>query len=329
MPDFIQFFHSGAEHTLTAAERKKKTKEWNISFHRRKFMEAEGQYVDASGNLCSGNLRFWGEWEPASTVHPLNAQPSGSGLPRYLHFPFLGVRPRGGVNTDPCMFGPQFMYSLCRQSSPKRKSRMSCLQVGSLIVFGSVMNFKKPNEYFVVDTVFVVAEGRDYTPNTAAALKGYVTADYQRIMGPNMGAGTGTHQLRCYKGATFQQRVEGMYSFVPCRVSDDSDVGFLRPHLTVKDMTLLLSGGQKQLISKHQNQGTRIERDLLIADIVRIWNTLRSIFREQGFEEGVYFDYKKQSVTGGATPVPTPSCSNTAPTPGSCNPKVKQNPCKK
>lgn len=328
MPDFIQFFHSGAEHTLTAAQRKNKIKEWNTSYHYRKFLEAKGQYVNASGHLCNGKLRFWGEWEPASKVQFLNAQPSGNGLPHYLHFPFLGVRPNNGVNTDPCVFGPQFMYSLCRQSSPKRKSRMSCLQVGSIIVFGSVKNYKTPNEYFAVDTVFVVADGRDYTPNTAStALKGYVTADYQQIMGPNMGAGSGTHQLRCYKGATFHQPVDGMYSFVPCRVSDDSDVGFLRPHLTVKDMTLLLSVGQKQLISKHQNQGTRIERDLPIADIVRIWNTLRSIFREQGFKEGVYFDCKKQTRTGGAKTVSTPGCSNTVPTPGCCNPKVKPNIC--
>lgn len=321
MPDFIQFFHSGAEHTLTAVERKNKIKEWNTSYHYRKFLEAKGQYVNASGHLCNGKLRFWGEWEPASKVQFLNAQPPGNDLPHYLHFPFLGVRPNNGVNTDPCVFGPQFMYSLCRQSSPKRKSRMSYLQVGSIIVFGSVMNYKTRNEYFAVDTVFVVADGRDYTPNTAStALKGYVTADYQQIMGPNMGAGSGTHQLRCYKGATFQQPVEGMYSFVPCRVSDDSNKGFPRPRLTDKDMTLLLSVGQKQLISKNQNQGTRIERNLPVTDNVKIWNTLRSVFRKQGFEEGVYFEYKKQPITGVSNPVPASGCSN---------PKVKSNLCKK
>src|SRR5450759_1044192 len=119
MPDlercFVQFIHPGSEHGLHGG-----LKPWNTGEHRRKFLQERGSYLktpDAAAQ--TGELVFWGEWEPESEgkkiVSPL---PDG---PCWVHRPYY-VRPEsyrgdgsclrsGGLqNTDPFVFGDRFLY---------------------------------------------------------------------------------------------------------------------------------------------------------------------------------------------------------------------------
>ena len=58
-------------------------------------------------------------------------------------------------NTDPWVFGNSFLYSNCKQLTPRgNPSALQGLSRGSLVLFGSSTGGR-----FVIDTVFVVAEG--------------------------------------------------------------------------------------------------------------------------------------------------------------------------
>ena len=167
----VQFFHRGAEHTLSLNERKNKLKEWNCGpDHARKFMEATGDYVAENGIFHENcKLRFWGEWEPQSKVEFLKTAKTGD-YPRYLHYPILckknllsptipcvtsdclgrtGKRCSPNFqNTDPLVFGPSFMYSLCQQ-----RGGLLTLNPGSIIIFGSLISFNSPfsvKKYFII-----------------------------------------------------------------------------------------------------------------------------------------------------------------------------------
>jgi hypothetical protein len=57
---FVQFPHPGSEHHPTGP-----WMEWNRREHARKFLKANGRFI-TSGEIRSGPLVFWGEWEPQS-----------------------------------------------------------------------------------------------------------------------------------------------------------------------------------------------------------------------------------------------------------------------
>ena len=118
MLSVVQFIHPGQEHGPD--RNNTNVKSWNTGPHKRKFLLSKGTYVKKDDTISSGELTFWGEWEPPSSVRTL-IQPNGDPLyPRWLHKPFLPSKlptPRtqntlnagcqGGSyqNTDPFVFG--------------------------------------------------------------------------------------------------------------------------------------------------------------------------------------------------------------------------------
>lgn len=148
---FVQFPHPGREHVPAGDHML-----WNTeSQHKRKYLVASGTTVDVSGTaLSSGDFCFWGEWEPPSRV--VHRWDRMAGLPTVVHEPFwVSPGPPGfRQNTDPWVFGREFLYSNCKQIV--RVSNATSLQrllAGSVILFGSTLGGQ-----FVLDTVFVVAE---------------------------------------------------------------------------------------------------------------------------------------------------------------------------
>jgi len=236
MPSIIQFFHPGKEHGYDEKCSKNGLllKDWNTidQKHKRKFVLGEGSYVK-DNKKHEGKLLFWGEWEPPSRVELLRQQtycPPNGKNPEYLHIPFLP--PMNQIknyqdkliyqNTDPFVFGNNFIYAICRQ---KRYESLRSLDEGSLLIFGSRVNFR-----FVIDTVFVVKAGKKYYslndinkmelgiyPEIATK---FILDKNNRVVEPE--------GLTLYKGATYDDPENGMYSFVPAKVYEGKKIGYPR-----------------------------------------------------------------------------------------------------
>lgn len=303
---FVQFTHPGGEHRLTPQEQASRLKDWNYGGHQRKFLKAPGQIVTNSGLSIQQELLFWGEWEPTSFVDPVTANIGVGVLPNWVHTPVLfynkndslqehvKISKMGPVisgccssrcplpvlcpqNTDPFVFAPTFYYSLCKQ---EHFTRLRELEKGSIILFGSTIN--KPSPYFAIDTVFVVGEYREYTPDTYSKdLARFISKDYEQIMGFKFWQGTNT--LVCYKGATYDNPVNGMYSFVPCKPKGNALQGFARVRITSKDLPTITDNLNA---SPKYTEGT-------LEDNLKIWNKLRDLVNKVGLFEGVNFEYQR------------------------------------
>lgn len=55
----VQFMHSGKQHGIDDQQTMRKF--WNCAAHMRKFMRAEGRYVDSAGTLSKPTLLHFGE----------------------------------------------------------------------------------------------------------------------------------------------------------------------------------------------------------------------------------------------------------------------------
>ena len=80
-------------------------------------MQVAGAWIDENGRSSSGTLWAWGEWEAQST-RLRDLDPSGeAGLPHRLWQPFyIPMCDYSQLhNTDPFIFGDQFLYSNCQQ----------------------------------------------------------------------------------------------------------------------------------------------------------------------------------------------------------------------
>jgi len=133
----------------------KNHKSWNTGSHRRKFMLANGKYVE-NEELKDGNLMFWGEWESPSQVRQLNQQ-SNKLLPKWLHSPYIPKElpvsmgyQESFQNTDPYIFGESFKYFICKQFKPKskRETQLASLEKGSIILFGSTKGRARNEAFF-------------------------------------------------------------------------------------------------------------------------------------------------------------------------------------
>lgn len=232
----VQFPHPGGEHKVGADG----WMPWNTGPHLRKFMRLDGVYRDEDGGDHTDSLIAWGEWEGPSKLvarlsegaHGGKGQPKGD--PKNLVEPiFPGhTQPVSGVqNTDPYIFGDRFLYSVCKQKSVKRLTRMA---PGSLLLFGSQLEGN-----FVLDTVFVVGMGpvKHSRHTWAQELRGEVSDVYEAATLEPVYADVKTNdedQFSLYAGATIDRPVHGMFSFFPCRPFDDAESsGFQRPAIVL------------------------------------------------------------------------------------------------
>ena len=196
---FVQFTHPGSEHGPDGD--RPSFKSWNRGPHRRKFLCAPGEFVSECGRVNNGDLTFWGEWEPPSSVERMEAS-RNDGCPAWLHRPCVpipdsrrstvasscspasvGRRCSAGCsgtdagvrqNTDPYVFGPCFKYFVCKQikrfgknsgTGTQRATWLAKLDVGSVILFGTTKGTRAhENCRFLLDTVFVVGGWLEYDP---------------------------------------------------------------------------------------------------------------------------------------------------------------------
>ncbi len=245
MPHIIQFIHPGGEPTsIVPTSIKKDTLGVNSiqsdSFqpqfqfycpdnhcyhgkHKRKFMETEGYYIDNNKRIKS-KMTFWGEYEHMSYVTKLNNDKT----PRYLHTPVLPNKNQDEVlSTDPFVFCEPFLYLHCRIKAGNILDR---LQSGDIILFGSSVNKK-----FVIDTVFVV---KDRISVLDSKICGEFKTTNGKYLNQNINKTSEAFnpcKVACvYRGATYNDKVNNMYSFFPCKPFDEGRAQiFNRPNITL------------------------------------------------------------------------------------------------
>ena len=293
MIQVVQFMHPGQEHDHDRNDPHYKS--WNTGKHKRKFLLSEGSYVTEDDTVLSGLMTFWGEWEPPSTVQSLR-QPHGDPLyPRWLHKPILPSKIpsptshgascgacQGGSyqNTDPFVFGSCFKYFVCQQYRPStmRPTKLARLDKGSIVIFGS-KGHQGSTSFFQIDTVFVVADYLEYNTRDADALiDERVPASYREIV-YKMAFPEPTQQslkLRLYFGATIENPIHGMYSFVPAKPYSGERIGFSRVRIH-----------GKSYITNNLSQGFKTTEVNSVAEGNRIWNELRQLSREAGCVEAI------------------------------------------
>jgi len=284
LPVLVQFPHPGGEHNPGKATRMP----WNTGEHRRKFLQSRGRYLGADGALTDARLSFWGEWEPPSYV--VKRWPAeDDDLPRFLHTP-VWERPRFDgprQNTDPWVFGDCFRYSNCKQPG---RAALQNLAPGSVILFGSAKEPHSKRARFLLDTVFVVGEERQrYSPadppHTDEIFR-ICTAESLATSGDGNACGNVTSceatnaSFTLYQGATYENPIDGMYSFVPCRRVDRGDFRFARPELR-------LPAGIVNPRSAQSPKGA--DKPLPRCQIRNFWMKVRDQINRAGCLEGVYF----------------------------------------
>ncbi|MGH9192118.1 MAG: hypothetical protein ACRDZ0_06550 [Acidimicrobiales bacterium] len=275
----VQFPHPGDEHVAGGD-----VMGWNTRpYHRRKFLVTDGRYVeDIDDTPMPAQLVFWGEWEPQSRI--VERWPRRTEHPTVLHAPYWAPPTFDGMrqNTDPWVFGDSFLYSNCKQhtnNTPNRQpSALQSLPAGSIILFGSARYGG-----FVIDTVFVVRDKlgtfRPFDDTSHLQVDAaFDTCTLQPLTTYEPHIGASTYSL--YRGATVDEPVHGMFSFVPSRVLGDPDMRFARPAVHLP--------GVVNPASKQSPSGGTLRDRRPIADVVAAWHRVVDQVRSAGLHLGVH-----------------------------------------
>jgi hypothetical protein len=286
----VQFPHPGREHNPKGAN----AMDWNAGKHARKFLRSPGRYVARAGSIDEGPLAFWGEWEPPSRV--VDRWPTDGLKPRFLHEPYWTLPSRAGLaNTDPWVFGERFRFSNCKQLTPQgAPSALQFLTPGSTILFGSQVD-----EKFALDTVFVVADRVPYSPVMASrldvddafracTLTPLTTDTKETIDVPHA-------QFSLFSGATYDDPIGEMFSFVPARLADGEDVRFARPPIHLS----------RYLNPKSKQAPSGARRPLAFGDVRSVWETVRQQVLDAGCVLGVQFPTPPPGDLAATTTRPT------------------------
>ena len=266
---------------------------WATGNHARKFLSVRGCYYDEATKRESAiqELRVWCEAEWDTRVRELSSSPAVS--PRWEHsfLPKRPKRPDYGINTDPYIFGPQFVYTNCRQ---KPGSSLQKLNAGDMILFGSLKHLNGEKRFsFLLDTVFVVSEDSTFLDDLSSASfasslsKWYheaVLAPLSVPCSPNKKSCVEFNaNYRLYLGASFKKPFAGMFSFAPIRLEKSF------PRMVLNSLSV--SPGVDC-----------IRRDLLgctpfcrteVPDVKPYWKKLVQICKRQGYVPGTFFQEPK------------------------------------
>lgn len=298
-PRFVQFSHPGKEHgPRTGRQWRQKTKS---SGHRRKFMQLQGRWMDDKCQQQSGCLWAWAEWEPESLPIPkFGSRQQIPHLPHRLWQPYYVPKDNyhGLHGTDPFIFGEQFLYSHCGQTTDNGAG-LRDLGRGSVIVFGSGKEIQGKKKW-MLDTVFVVADSYEYNRRTAlTGLMGCVRIEGRTrnalrsvVVGPlldNSGEACapdpctlGNKRLRLYLGATPANPVNNMFSFFPAMPAGGTD-GFRRPCIDLPEYP--------RYFNPDHHRGAKGQReDIAPQDLSGLWRRLVEQVRATGLVLGTYAD---------------------------------------
>jgi hypothetical protein len=245
----VQFLHPGAEHRSDRL-----TMEWNRQAHRRKFLIQDGA-ARREGAGYTGELAFWGEWEPPSRVELITNPVRGG--PTCLHRPFYSAwtTEEWRQNTDPCVFDG-FRYTCCQQHFKGQPSTLQKLGPGSLILFGACVGGA-----FALDTVMVIRDdGIEHDRVTYRDLRGRIPKGYFEVtMEPWYSDPDAFAPCRLYEGASADSPYRGTFSFFPALPWSQGLRGFARPSIELPGM-----------ISPSQTQGRKFTT-LTEAQAVSAW----------------------------------------------------------
>jgi hypothetical protein len=286
---FVQFPHPGGEHNPPFT-----VMPWNTGAHGRKFLLAHGRHLDPADQLEDGDLVFWGEWEPPSRI--VTRWPPDGRLPRALHRPYWSRPTSGGwrQNTDPWVFGQQMIYSNCKQTlrPDHRPTAVQRLTRGSVICFGSALDGE-----FCIDTVFVVASAPRWSP-ADATISAQVGQAFAVCTADSLASGDDDYahaRLTLYQGATTDDPIDGMYSFVPALPVTDEYPRFARPPVRI-------SG----LINPASTQSAYgANRNLPARDVRDAWEAIRHQVLTAGLVLAVQLDTPHHEPTGADAPPTT------------------------
>ena len=279
---FVQFIHPGREHLPDRGEEK----DWNTKeAHRRKFLKSRGRYL-ANGKIDENEIEFWGEWEPQSRVVTTYGQPKPDG-PRFLYAPYYALLPEGTEcqNTDPFVFGECFHYTGCLQHTKRGPTQLRYLAPGSVVLFGSC----KAGQY-LLDTVFVVAHHIDHSRSDwKSRLEGKISSTYRKVTIEPWYKGDQPigQSHRLYFGATPENPVCGMYSFFPCQLFGEGELGFPRPSVELCES-----------ITPTLRQGKKITRDVSLTDNAGLWKKVVRQVEKKGFMIGVHAELPPKCAPG-------------------------------
>jgi len=229
----IKFYHPGDERRINQADLNRGICSWNKGNHQRKYFAVQGSYLTSlNSGVKYGQIGFWGEWEAESAIKVTGnlKTNSNNAYPTFIHVPIIPeFTPKntasGGVhqNTDPCVFGDNYFYTLCKQRKRSgRPSYLNNLQIGDVIIFGS-----QRVGVFVVDTVFVIGDQVRYNIGNMKTILSSKVPNWYFNLTLNHIPNNGDYNL--YIGATYTKPIDGMFSFFPCVSGNLVDTGFLRP----------------------------------------------------------------------------------------------------
>ena len=200
----------------------------------------------------------------------------------------------GGLqNTDPSVFGG-FYYTVCMQRRRGGPSQLRYLEKGSVVLFGS-----RVAGQYVVDTVFVVAGCIDHEAAThRELLSGKVPDAYWDVtLKPLYANETDRRAWMCLPGeglswrlyfdATYENPVDDMYSFVPCKPSGEAPNGFPRPSIELPG-----------IVNPDLSRGFRRNEQRGMGDVVRHWQSVKEQMQFQGLSLGVSLDVPAGRVAG-------------------------------
>ena len=281
---FVQLIHPGGEPTAARG------RAWNRRSHVRKFMRVRGECL-LDGMLVEDELEFWGEWEAESELVEVHNPPMPGG-PDRVWSPYWLKKDdyKGFQNTDPFVFGG-FHYTGCMQRRKNGPNQLRYLARGSVVLFGS-----RVGGQYVVDTVFVVDDWIDHDADSyRRLLAGKVPDAYWDVtLEPRYANEADKESWFClpgeglswrlYFGATYDEPIEGMFSFIPCQPSGTLGGGFARPAIQLPGV-VKPDLPRKYLLNPQED----------LANVVNFWERVAEQVRAQGLAMGVSLEVPGQA----------------------------------
>lgn len=248
--------------------------------HKRKFIEHPGTFVKGINELEQSetvNLRFWGEYEGRSKFKLLEKQGSkfNHNNPTAVHKPFFSNEGICQQNTDPYIFGDEFFYAICK------KGNLTDLKAGDIVLFGSEFGSKANGVKFYLDTLMVIKDvitrqsfeqlDEVYMESTIRRLDDYY--DDSKVFTVHRGL----------KFSDPNRKQDDVFSFVPCKQSDNSAFGFGRPVIDTETYYGYLKKPGAYTGCKSCKLNTN-------HSIKHIWEKLAEDVLKQGFLLGTHFE---------------------------------------
>lgn len=265
--------------------------------HMRKFVECGGRWLAHPGTTPSqGMLRVWCEYEAPTTATRMNC--TEAEYPAWLHQIDLielasiasSGRSRQYLNTDPWIWDPGFVWSVCKHftNTGNFRADIASIEAGDIVLFGSYL---KGRGKWVLDTVFV-AGGPPIPRDVAHPRNLSLSSAYQQCVSEPLDVLA--FPLRTVFGmAHGAEPSQALFSFVPAAPSTEEGKAFPRLDISALVGSVRLRDGRP---AKYNNSQA-LASGTFPGGNVRLWNTLVDRTLEAGLVLGVSFDHPFMTST--------------------------------